>query len=297
MIGTPETGKSSDTSRPIPPIDPSALLGEAWGLFAGSWPTCLVVYWGAFAAFWVIMNLLVVVLAGLNAMIGDPSFTPVLEFVRFVGLFLVPAWLWLGQGIGFLRIARREPVAVEDLFRGGPYLLTALLSVAAFLAIVAVPCLTIYGAAEAFLSLGGDPPLATMWRKLAAARSAEDFEAADDFLLVLLGASVAILALWVAILLAVRSRLRPFPFLILDRNAGVPGALGTSIRLTGGRMSTLLVVHLAQFTINLAGLMLCCLGLLVSLPFTRLVSAVTYNALAADLPPIEVPENDDDDRD
>ena len=104
------------------------ILGEAWSIFSMAWPACLVVYWGAVAAAWLILNLLIIVLAGMNMAVGDPEVTPFLEFLRFLGIFLVPAWLWLGQSIAFLKIARREPVALEDLFRGGPYLLTALLA-------------------------------------------------------------------------------------------------------------------------------------------------------------------------
>ena len=91
----------------------------------------------------------------LNALAGEPEITPFLEFVRFLGMFLVPAWLWIGQSLAFLKIARREPVTLEDLFRGGPWLLTVLLATGVLLAVAAIPCLLIYGAAEGLLALGG----------------------------------------------------------------------------------------------------------------------------------------------
>ena len=47
-------------------------------------------------------------------------------------------------------------------------------------------------------------------------------------------------------------------------------SLRMSMKLTRGRVSTLLLVHLAQFTINVAGLLVCCLGLFVTLPLTSL---------------------------
>src|SRR5262249_15739793 len=102
-------------------LDPAVLLPHSPALFSVPSPACLLLYWGAFAAWWLIINLLVIVLASTNLAVGDPAITPFLEFLRFLGIVLVPTWLWLGQCIAFLKIARRQPVAQEDLFRGGPY--------------------------------------------------------------------------------------------------------------------------------------------------------------------------------
>ena len=260
---------STPTPRPAPAIEPGALLGEAWAIFSTAWPTCLVVYWGAFAASWLIINLLVIVLAGMNMAIGDPAVTPFLEFLRFLGLFLVPAWLWLGQCIAFLKIARREPVAQEDLFRGGPYLLTAVLASGTFLAIAAVPCLIVYGAIEGLLALGGgDSLVATVQHLLPAGLPAKVSEIGSGRL-VSMALMLVLLGLWYAAFFAVRVRLRPFCFLIVDRRAGVLESLRMSMKLTRGRVATLFLIHLAQFTINLAGLLVCCLGLFVTLPLTE----------------------------
>src|SRR5262249_20810197 len=147
-------------------IEPGIILREAWTIFASAWPTCLVLYWGAGAACWLIINLLVIFLASTNLAIGDPAITPFLAVLRFLGLFLVPAGLWLGQVIAFLKIARKQPVAQQDLFRGGPYLLTALLTIGTFVTITAVPCLLVYGGSEALLALGGGDPLVATVRRL-----------------------------------------------------------------------------------------------------------------------------------
>jgi hypothetical protein len=268
-------------------VDPGAVIGEAWAIFSMAWPACLVCYWGTWASWWLIVNFLAIILASLNAAIGDPEFTPFLEFARFLGAFLVPAWLWLGQGLAFLKLARRRPATLEDLFRGGPYLLTALLAAGVFLAITAIPCLIIYGITEAVLALGGGESLvATVWRQLPA-RTPETLAEFESALIVLLGLRAVVLGLSFASFFAVRVRLRPFAFLILDREAGVVKSLRLSLRLSRGRVASLFLIHLAQWTINFAGALVCCLGLFVSLPFTSLISAVTYDMLVADLPPID----------
>jgi hypothetical protein len=228
----------------------------------------------------------------MNLALADPTVTPFLSFLSFLALILVPAWMWLGQGLSMLRLVRMEPVTVQDLFRGGPYLLTTLLAAGAYLAIAAIPILLIYGSTLTLVALGGgDPLVAAVWRLLPP-QTPPTVAQIESSLIVMLGLALAMLALAYAAFFAVRVRLRLFAFVILDRGAGVAESLRTSMQLSRGRSSSLVLIHLAQFTINLAGLLLCCLGLFVTLPFTGLISAVTYNALAADLPAVEVPEED-----
>ncbi len=64
------------------------------------------------------------------------------------------------------------------------------------------------------------------------------------------------------------------------------------MRLTGGRASTVFLVYLAQLTINLAGLLAFNVGLLLTLPMTSLLSAVTYHALCGPPDPADRPEAD-----
>lgn len=294
MSGSPGSESSVVDRRPALRVEPAALLGEAWSRFASAWPRCLLVYWGAFAAFWLIMNLAVIVLAALNAVVDDPSFTPLLEFVRFVAIFLIPAWLWLGQGILFLKIARQESFEPDDLFRGHPYVLTAVLVLSILFAAVVVPWLAIYGATEGILRIVAQPSLGEMARKITTARNEGDLAEIDRLAPVFLSALTPAFFLGTAVLLAVRSRFRSSTFLVLDRNAGVFESLSTAFRLTSGRARVLFVLQLAQFAINLAGFLPFGLGLLVTLPFTRLVSAVAYDALAADLPPLVDVDEDAD---
>lgn len=292
----PETSTSgaSEDLRPGRglPLHPPSVLAAALARFAATWPSCLVLYWGALLIGWLTLALLNLSLAVINVGIDDRSVTPFLEFVQFTGLFLIPAWLWIGQGTAFLKLARNEPVAPEDLFRGGPPLLTIVLAGLLVLAIVALPCLAIYGLAEAIVAVWGDPMAAMVRLEFPDwAPGLSEIQSRWTVLMILLA---AMFGLWYAAFFAVRVRLRPLPFLVIDRKAGVVEALGTSMRITRGRATGLAVIHLAQLTINVAGLFLCCAGLFVTLPLTRLISAITYDALAMDLPPIVVEEEDEE---
>ncbi len=272
-------GPSKAVASPVVPPEVGAILREAWSTFATAWPACLIVYWGTAAAAWVILVLLTATLASFNVLIGEPEITPVLEFVQFLGKILIPAWLWIGQTLAFLKIARREPVTLEDLFRGLPWLLTVLLATGILLAIAAIPCLLIYGAAEAFVALHGGDALASMIRDLLPAGGPGFLVSLLTELLALMAITMVVVVLSYAAFFAVTVRLGQFPYLIIDRGAGVLESLRMSMRLTAGRASTVFLVYLAQLTINLAGLLAFNVGLLLTLPMTSLLSAVTYRAL------------------
>lgn len=233
---------------------------------------------GAAAASWLILVVLSGTLASLEVLLADREITPILQFVGFLGLVVVPAWLWLGQSLAFLRIARRQPVALEHLFLGGRWLLTALLATGVLLAVAAIPCLIIYGSAEGLLALGGGDRLVSLVRPALRRTFAPLAENASNWLVVA-AASLAVFVGWYATFLAVTVRLGQFPFLIIDRDAGVLESHRLSWELTRGRAATVFLVYLAQLTINLAGLLTLYVGLFVTLPLTSLVTAVTYNAL------------------
>jgi hypothetical protein len=254
----------------------------------------MIVYWGACSASWLLLYLLTLTLEGLGAIIADREITPILKFLEFLGLFLVPAWLWLGQSLAFLKLARKQPVALEDLFRGGPYLLTMLLATGLLLTIVAVPCVLIYGSAEAVLALGGGDSLVSMVRELLPTETPVPLAAFESTWLVLLALSLAIIGLSYAAFFAVTVRLGQFPFLIVDRGTGVVESLRMSMQLTAGGAATVFLVYVTQFAINLAGLLVCYVGLFVSLPLTSLISAVTYNALCGGPEPEPETESWDD---
>ena len=288
--GTPTEGSESSEAaavvaadgRPRPAtgtrIDPGEILGEAWSTFKVAWPACLIIYWGAAAASWLILFVLSGTLESLEVLLADREVTPILHFVRFLGLVMVPAWLWLGQSLAFLKIARRQPVALEHLFLGGRWLLTALLATGVLLAVAAIPCLIIYGSAEGLLAIGGDRLVSLVRPALFGRTFAPLAEYACNWLVVA-AASLAVFVGLYATFLAVAVRLGQFTFLIIDRGAGVLESHRLSWELTRGPAASVFLVYLAQLAINLAGLLTVYVGLFVTLPLTSLVTAATYNAL------------------
>jgi hypothetical protein len=297
---TPEAASSdrlSDSAGTRPTarwaVDPGDIFRETWTLFAAAWPACLFIYWGTVAASWLILYLLTLMLGGLNAIIGERDITPFLEFIWFLGLCLIPAWLWIGQNLAFLKLARKQQVALENLFRGGPFLLTALLAAGILFAVAAVPSLLVYGSAEALLAFGGGDSLVAMVRRFLPASTPAPIAQFESVSGVLLTLTLAILGLSYAAFFAVTVRLGQFPFLIIDRGTGVLESLRMSMQLTRGRAATVFLIYLAQFAINLAGLLVCYLGLFVTLPLTSLTSAVTYNALSGHLEPVAETSDDD----
>jgi hypothetical protein len=274
-----DAGAAATRPRPGPalPIDLRDILGRAWATFTAAWPECLIIHWGAAALSWLILFLLTATLASVNLLVGDRELLPFLEFIHFLGLVVIPAWIyWLGRNLGLLRLARRQPLAHDTLFQGGPHLLTFLLAAA----IVASPCLIIYGSAEALLAYQGEDSLVALIRIVLAGKMPVPAADYENRMLVLL----AVIGLSYAALFAVMVRLGQFPYLIIDRGADVHESLLGSLELTRGRSATVFLVYLAQVTINVAGLLLCCVGLFVTLPLNGLISAVTYDVLSRDLP-------------
>ncbi len=242
------------------------------------------------------MTLLTLTLASFNVLAADRQITILLEFLRFVAIIVVPAWLWIGQNSAYLKLARREPVAFDDLFRGGPWLLTTLLALGIVLAIVGVPTMLSYFLAETLLERSGGGSMTPILQKILEGditNPKAEFKSAQTALEI-----VVLLAY--AVYLAVMSRLGQYPFLILDRNKDVLEAHRTSLQWTRGRAALTFVVYVLQLAINLAGFLTLYVSIFLTLPLmsltlplTSLSSAVLYQAMSA-REPAEVPADDDD---
>ncbi|MHC5541484.1 hypothetical protein ACYOEI_24960 [Singulisphaera rosea] len=93
---------------------------------------------------------------------------------------------------------------------------------------------------------------------------------------------VVVILTYLALFLAsiyMNARLGQAFFCIIDRKVGPLTALKTSAELTRGRTGTIFLIWLLTTLMNTAGTMACYLGLLVTLPFSTLMLAVTYVAL------------------
>jgi len=77
--------------------------------------------------------------------------------------------------------------------------------------------------------------------------------------------------------------------LIFDRGYGAIDAIKGNWELTEGHFCILFAFMLLLGLINLAGALLCCVGLLFSFPFTIIVTTAGYLLIAGTRPPLERP--------
>jgi hypothetical protein len=288
-----------------PSTHPLSLAGEilsrAWSTYQARLSACWIAYWGEVLANWSILSTLLLVISGFNDAIREPVFLELSRFAFFLVQILVPVWLRIGLDRIMLKIARQEPVAVEDLFRGGRFLLTKLLATAVFLAVAGVPVLVVYYAIDwclsefpAFASNLGifvllsvarapEPVLESLNRSLSS-----EWNHRIDVVLMTIVTTVGLGSVLILVLLA---RLGQFGYLIIDRDAGVLESLRGSWRLTRGRLATVYLMYLALVTINLAGGLAFCVGLFFTLPMTDLLLATTYNTLSEGSPDAEPRES------
>jgi hypothetical protein len=251
-----EPAGATDLLHP-PPLDLEDLVRGTWSTYLARLPACLGAYWGAPAAAWFILLTWALLLSGLHALVGEPNVDHFLRFLLLLADVIVPAWLVIGRDLTLLRLVRREAVAPPDLFRGGPYLLTTLLAWLLFLAILTPPSLLVYWLTNELMLLDENDPI-------------------------LMAASfLGGLGLEAAVVFGILVRLGQFGYAIIDRGEGVVGSHRASWDCTRGRAATVILVYLLCLTINLAGLLAFCMGLVFTLPLTSLLLAATYDALSA----------------
>jgi hypothetical protein len=231
------------------------IAGWSWSLYKARFAHCLGAFWGAFTINWLCQMSIVFLDEGI-ASLRDPTLSRLSQFVSIFVSFVVAVWLTIGQNLTFLKIARGEVITLQDLFAGGRFVLTTILAGLALVALLAAPLLVLDLLLRGFLtmivagpSLGG-----------------------------VLGILVGCLAALVAILYLFM-RLGFFVFVVIDQNAGVFSSLATAWRLCSGHLATIVLVYLLWLTVNLAGVLMLCVGWIFTLPFCSLMLAVTYHAL------------------
>jgi hypothetical protein len=271
-----------------------AIVARTGATYRARLSACWLAYWGEALGNWSIVATAIAVISGINDALGDPALLELSRFASFLVQILVPVWLQIGLTMILLKLARQRPVAVEDLFRGGRFLLTKLLANALFLAVAAIPVLAAYLAIDAFLArfpsfssyLGIFVLLSAAQAPLPVLESlnrslSSEWSHGVDLALMTIVITVGLGSIPILVLLA---RLGQFGYLIFDRNAGVLESLRGSWRLTRGRLTTVCLMYVTSIAINLAGLLAFCVGLFFTLPLTDLLLATTYDALIASSP-------------
>jgi hypothetical protein len=246
-------------------FDVGDLLNWTWALYKERLRICLMIIWGVFGincGISIFSNLL---RTALETAVRDPILFAVSQIAIAFGTWVLGIWLNVGANLAFLKIARREEVAFEDVFTGGRYVLTTILASILFALSVGGPIL---------LALIGGAALLPMIR---------DNQAGTLIILILI-----VFPVLVAVAVYLSIRLFQFYFVVIDRNAGVIESLRTSWYLTKNQVPTLFLVYLLQASIILAGVLALCVGLFFAVPLASLLLAVTYHALAGQSPAFEL---------
>jgi uncharacterized membrane protein len=248
------------------PFSVGDVFNWSWALFKErTWP-CIFIFWGPMVIYWALALGLTMLEESLLAAVRDPSFFFVLRIASRVVAIVVQVWLGIGMNRGLLRVARREPVSFAVIFTGGGPLVTVVLAGILVGVLILLPLGTFAGA------------IATLLLALRRMESVSMF--------------VSILAcggLGLALVLYLSARLMQFYFLAIDRNAGVFQSIQWSWQLTRGRSATVILVYLLQVCVGLAGLLACCVGVIIALPVSSMLAVVTYLALAEPAKPLGEP--------
>jgi hypothetical protein len=228
----------------------------SWAIFAERTRACVSIFWGVVGISLGINIVLSLLQENMAAGVRDPNAFKVLYILCLFASIVVQAWFGIGMALAMLKIARGELVTFEDVFRGGRFLLTALLAMVVHKVLIAIPIAVATG-----VIIGGIVMM-------------ENQSGVAAFLLFLVMSSAAGL---VFILLA--ARLSMYYYLIIDRDAGVLDSLLRSWRLSRNQVGTITLVYFVQFAVFLAGLLACVVGLIFALPLISLLEVVTYLAL------------------
>jgi hypothetical protein len=253
--------RSMYTSEPLPEITAGApfsvqdVFNWTWAIFKERFGLCLSIFWGAQGLILAVSLGMKMLVEVAGTVVRDPVvFRLAFILVQFSGI-VVQVWLGIGLSLAFLKIARGEPVAFDEVFRGGRFVLTIILAYIVFVLALAVPI----GLATAVITAG----FLVMENQLIAC-----------VLLFLVVSTVAGL-----FVVYVTARLIMYFYLIIDRNVGVIDSLRQSWALCRNALATITLVFFLQLAIGLAGLLACFVGLIVAAPLMSLLLPVTYVAL------------------
>lgn len=229
----------------------------SWLIYKARFIHCVGAFWGVVAINWLCQMAIVVMDEGI-ASLRDQTLSRLSQFASIFLSIVVAVWLTIGQNLAFLKIARGQAVALEDIFAGGRFVLTAILAGILVVGILAAPLAVLEALVGALWAMMVDGP--SLWGVLGVLAGC-------------LASALAIVYLFV--------RLGLFLFVVVDQNVGALSSLALTWRLGSRRVATIFLVYLLSVTINLAGVLTLCVGWIFTLPFCSLMLAVTYHALVS----------------
>jgi hypothetical protein len=173
----------------------------------------------------------------------------------FLAVIAFRIWIYIGQTIVMLDIARGRDADFGDIFTGGRFLFRAIVAGILYILIIVGPIVL------------GALPGGLVW-----AATGRDSPAGP----IALGLSV-FAGVVVSVILSLR--LSQFFYLIIDRDASILDSLRISYEITRGKAGMIFVIYLLTGALNFAGALACLIGMIFTLPFGVLLLIVTYLAL------------------
>ena len=240
----------------LEPFSVDGVMRRSWEVFQGRLGLCLGIALGGGALNYAVTipgNILVLVLRRMGVSEDDVGLISMLYMLTASPFFL---WVFSGQTLAILKLARGRETSFADVFKGGRYLVRmilasfttcGLIALAAF--VVSIPILM------TFAFQVRQPSVA------------------------LLAAAVLLGIVAVMVVGAFYVRLSLYAYLLVDQDCGFIETLRDSFALTRGHVVELIALLVIAWFINLLGIVMCCVGLIFTVPLTMLMGACSYAML------------------
>ncbi|WP_165231578.1 hypothetical protein [Aquisphaera insulae] len=248
----------------VVPFEVGRILAATWIVFRNRMWVTLGIAWAVFLLMLATGQIQTRIASRLSLAPADRAAYYLVQFVLFVGGYVLSTWLSLGQNLAFLSVSRGEEAPSNRLFQGWPYVLTSLLASLVLTVLLLGVLVIILTPASIIAEVAGRDPL---------------FFAAG-------------VGLGVVVISYVGIRMSQFNYFIVDQDLGITDSLRASWESTREAAGKLFVLYVSLLFINVAGL--CCLviGLIFTVPFSTLALAVAYLSLTGQplAPREDIPE-------
>ncbi|MBX3414890.1 MAG: hypothetical protein KF708_19555 [Pirellulales bacterium] len=238
-----------------PKIDPLAVIGRAWEIFKLKMSFVILVVVIGFGLQYLVSFAIAFGNIMLRAAMPGMGVYLASEIVYNLVVNVFNSWLWFGVILALLRMTRGEPTSVGDIFRGGRFLLRAIIATI-LLWLVSLLIVAPFVAPGGILMMvrGTNDTVATL-------------VLGGGFLL----AMIPLLYVSISIL--------QYPFLIVDRDLDAIAAITLSWKLTAGNRWRLLALYFIAGLLAMGGVVVCCVPALITIPLAVLTSVVAYLTL------------------
>lgn len=176
-------------------------------------------------------------------------------------------WLGVGQAIVLVNAAYERPTSLNELFSGGPFFWSYVLGT------------IVFGLAIGILAFAIMLPLVLISGLVALGFNGQGNGAilSVGIFLIVIGGFTAFSGLVYASI-----RLYLYQFLVVDRGMGGIEAISVSFQITKGRTLELFGSMLYAFLIGMSGLLMCCVGIIFTVPLGVFVLSCAYVLIASE---------------